>query len=62
VDRTRLFRFERCAAPAPILSRVGDPCVLDTLCVLLNVVTYNSCVEFVDKAEGSPGPVDLPLD
>jgi hypothetical protein len=62
VDRTRLFRFERCAAPAPTLSHVGDPYVLDTLGVLLYVVTYHSCVEFVDKAEGSPGPIDVSLD
>jgi hypothetical protein len=34
VDRTRLFRFERCAAPDPILSRVGDPCVLPAIVCL----------------------------
>jgi hypothetical protein len=46
VDRTRLFHFERCAAPAPILY----------------VPAYHPCVEVVDKAEDPVDPIDLSLD
>jgi hypothetical protein len=62
VDRTRLFHFERCAAPAPILSCFGGSCVLDTLGVLLYVPAYHPCVEVVDKAEDPVDPIDLSLD
>ena len=45
VDRTRLVRFERYAAQAPILSRLGDSCVLDTLGVLLYVLAYHHALK-----------------
>jgi hypothetical protein len=53
VDKTRLIRFECCAAPTCPIFCVRDNRVLNGLCVLLHIVAYYPRIKVVDETEGS---------
>jgi hypothetical protein len=62
VDKTRLIRFECCAAPICLMFCVRHNRVLIGLCVLLHIVAYYPRIKVVDETEDPTVPIDLPFE